>query len=59
MRTFEKATLLVQIVSENMCPWALFKENVCNSKGGDVEFRKKLNACESRSDLEKLVNEYI
>ena len=53
-----KLLLLRSIVAENFCAFDTFCGNVLDTDGKEV-FRPKLSKCNSREDLENLVNEYI
>ena len=58
MSVAEKAQILFDIVvNECYCDWMIFQENVRSQ--GDAEFRKNLGKCNSKEDLQKLVNQYI
>lgn len=51
-------TLFDVVVNENYCDWGIFNENVRNNDSLE-SFKKKLEACETREDVQKLVNQYI
>ena len=51
-------TLFEVVVNENYCDWGIFNENVRNNDSLE-SFKKKLEACETREDVQKLVNQYI
>jgi hypothetical protein len=53
-----KLLLLKSIVAENFCDFDTFCGNVLEADGKE-KFRQKLSKCNSREDLESLVNEYI
>ena len=56
---FDKAgTLFDVVVNENYCDLGIFYENVKDNEPLE-SFKKKLNACKTREDVQKLVNQYI
>ena len=53
-----KLYILQGIVAECYCEWDVFCANVLDTDGRD-KFTEKLDKCNSREELESLVNEYI
>lgn len=54
----KKLYTLQNIVAECCCEWEVFCGNVLDTDGRE-KFTEKLDRCNSREELESLVNEYI
>jgi len=54
----KKDELFDIVVNECYCDMGIFYENV-KSYESMASFNKKLNACKTREDIMKLVNQYI